>query len=128
MKVLIVEDTGTDALLLKWNLEKTLKALGHEEVIFDRAKNETEAISKICLADCDLITEDGNLENNGKGINVINSIHRHFHHKIIGISDDESFLSACKEKGIVTFHKKDMTKDSQQAKFTMMVKNILHAK
>ena len=103
--ILVAEDDA----VLRTLYQKKFSVSGYETRI---AADGEEAIKMIGSEKQDLITLDGNLAENGHGINVLKKIDGENWKKTIIISSDEFFLKFCKVNHILALDKKDLSEET----------------
>ena len=112
MKVLMVEDSPKISGPLEKLLEEIFLEIKLPKPSIKLATGEKEAIKMIGSEKQDLITLDGNLAENGHGINVLKKIDGENWRKTIIISSDEFFLKFCKVNHILALDKKDLSEET----------------
>ena len=112
MKVLMVEDSPKISGPLEKLLEEIFLEIKLPKPSIKLATGEQEAIKMIGSEKQDLITLDGNLAENGHGINVLKKIDGENWRKTIIISSDEFFLKFCKVNHILALDKKNLSEET----------------
>jgi len=126
-KILVVEDhplmSKTIISLLQSIFEEELKL---PKTSFKTAVSEKEANEMIDFEFHHLIILDGNLAEDGHGINVLKKMDTVTKKKVIVISTDTFFLADCKKKNIPAFDKSKLSE--LEADIILAVKKIIERK
>lgn len=126
-KILVIDDSS----LMSKNIITFLLSIFKEELKLPEpsiktAVSEKEANDMIDFEDHHLITLDGNLAENGHGINVLKKMDKVNKRRVIVISTDEFFLSHCKKNNIPAFDKSKILES--EADIILAVKKIIERK